>query len=472
MNTTHLAFILVLLVVLFTILTQRLLLSSDSSSLSSPASSSSTGHGKFEKLSRLIASRNESLQRAADSMKETSNKLWNKITDLSPSWTIADDNATVPVASTDTKYTDIFRNTSPDPPVVSAIPTNNIVVVDRTSEMSTLSPVATIPAKEFVAVPAAVSETKVFNPVAPPTPTVIEDVEIPLDLIPPVIPEGLRKKQRPGKKAPGGTPAPKQRPKQPPKPPNLMHHNYENVTHPKESPRAGTSIADEHQLSILKCPQQSNCIIPQLQLKIKLKIYLCKHTVSAGVRYYFLTREGLLLHPNVELVSNFTQADFVIYVPGSAPWFKTECNGTDLIPKLIVLDEFDGHTAFAPPGTPKELKAIYGPKMMWYFMYFKRSFVARRDGKFLRYPFLEMPDMYPMTYSIAEAYTQNHFNFVREIDILCTLRGSAQMTTRQRVQDWIKEYSTNRSNINVITKEVIAVRYLKLSIVSPSRACR
>ena len=69
-------------------------------------------------------------------------------------------------------------------------------------------------------------------------------------------------------------------------------------------------------------------------------------------------------------------------------------------------------------------------------MYYKRSFVKRKHGKFLSYPHFVLPQVYPMTYALAEAYTMTHqFNFQREIEILCTLRGSKQMSTRLRVND-------------------------------------
>lgn len=226
--------------------------------------------------------------------------------------------------------------------------------------------------------------------------------------------------------------------------------------HPPYSPRPGTDISESQQLAVLKCHNQSRCIVPELQLKIVLRVYLCKHPTKQGVRFYFLAREGFLLHPNVILVdeSEMDTADFIVYLPGSSPWHLTECTNMTHMKKLIVLDEFDGFTLFHPRSTIEEMKAVYGPKMVWYFMYFKRSFVARIDGKFLRYPHLETPDVYPMTYALAEAYLPNVFNFKREIEILCTLRGSSKMITRQRVQDWVTEYATNRSVANVITSQV------------------
>ena len=118
------------------------------------------------------------------------------------------------------------------------------------------------------------------------------------------------------------------------------------------------------------------------------------------------------------------------------------------------MDEFDGHNLFYPFKTKEEVIEVYGPERVWYYMYFKRSFVARRDGKFMGHPHLNRPDVYPMTYAIAEAYIQTKFNFVREIEVLCTLRGSARMSTRQRVQTWIAEYSEDRKLRNAVTSQV------------------
>jgi len=121
-----------------------------------------------------------------------------------------------------------------------------------------------------------------------------------------------------------------------------------------------------------------------------------------------------------------------------------------------VLDEFDGGTLYWPPYPPVELTEMYGPTHIWYFMYFKRSFVRREDGRFIGYPSIDTyPDVYPLTYSIAEAYVQPHsFNVQREIDILCTLRGSKLMTTRQRVSDWVALYGQTRNVQNIVTKQL------------------
>ena len=250
--------------------------------------------------------------------------------------------------------------------------------------------------------------------------------------------------------------------------------------HPQISPRPGTDISENNRNEILKCPNQSKCIIPELQLQPKLKIYLCKHPVRQGVRFYFLTREGLLLHPNVELVSynSINTADFIVYLPGSAPWHRTECNSTNLADKLIVLDEFDGHQAFAPTGDRKILQKNYDKSNVralgqWYYMMFKRSYVVRKRGHFKYFPHLDKPDMYPMTYSLAEAYLRGPFSFAkdRKWEIVCTLRGSRQQPARLRVQDWLKEYVENRKipedkvvtgQINRASRTTVSKQYFEL----------
>lgn len=229
-----------------------------------------------------------------------------------------------------------------------------------------------------------------------------------------------------------------------------------NAYHPQISPRVGSNISESHQLSLLLCPNQSKCIVPELQLEIKVKVYFCRHPVRQGVRFYFLMREGLLLHPNVELVeeADMYTADYVIYLPGSAPWHKTECTNISLASKMIVMDEFDGHTLFSPRKSKEELIEAYGEQMRWYFLYFKRSFVSRKNGKFVRYPHFSIPDVYPMTYALAEAYLQHEFNFNRGIEILCTLRGSPAMSTRLRVQEWVAEYGASREVKNIISAQL------------------
>ena len=227
--------------------------------------------------------------------------------------------------------------------------------------------------------------------------------------------------------------------------------------HPFESPRLGSDISLQHQTSLLLCPNQSKCIVPELQLRKKYKVYLCSSPGRQGVRFYYLARDGLLLHPNVELLTHdsISQADYIVYLPGSTAWHLTECKDPSYGPRLIVLDEYDGHNLNSPTMNSTEYVKAYG-KMdaPWYFMYFKRSFVRRSDGIFQGYPHLNKPDTYPMTYAVAEGYISLLFNHWREIEVSCTLRGSKQMTTRQRVVDWVAEYGSTRKVEKIIAKEV------------------
>lgn len=233
----------------------------------------------------------------------------------------------------------------------------------------------------------------------------------------------------------------------------LERESYEKLDF---SPRNGTDISPRHQEMLLHCINQSKCITPELQLQAHLKVYFCRRPVRFGIRFYFLVREGLLLHPNVELLEekDIDSADVIVYLPGSAPWHKTECANASYASRLIVMDEFDGHSMFLPYESNPEGKKIYGESLEWYFMYFKRSFVTRRDGIFLQYPHFDKKDLFPLTYSVAEAYIPHEWNSKREIEILCTLRGSLKMTTRLRVQEWVSEYVHNHSITNAVTSEV------------------
>eukprot|EP00981_Chlorochromonas_danica_P006550 scaffold1431_cov167-Ochromonas_danica.AAC.10 len=234
------------------------------------------------------------------------------------------------------------------------------------------------------------------------------------------------------------------------------------------SPSLGSMVTPENMMSLLMCPNQSKCIVPQLQLQKKVKVYYCRHPTRHGVRFYYLVREGLLLHPNVELIAegDIHQADYVVYLPGSTPWHLTECNKTEYAPKLIVLDEFDGVVPlFLPTKTMNEYILRYGSQHTpWFDVYFKRSFVRRSDGGFVGFPHLSRPHVFPLTYSLAEAYLPHRFNFQREIDILCTLRGHKQMQTRLRVQEWVAAYGQSRNLSNVISGQVTGASRTTVSV--------
>ena len=277
------------------------------------------------------------------------------------------------------------------------------------------------------------------------------------------------------------------------------------VTHSHQySPRNGSRI-DSSSLSkkelneLLACADQPNCIIPALQLQRKINIYLCKKPKEGGgVRFYFLIKQGLLHHPNVILQekldsSTLSDIDYIFFLPGSSSWEMSECGsfvdssskkrvypfvGPSISKrKMIVVEEFDGlEPLFSPYGTGREMREEYGPTMVYYLTYFKRSFVDRADGVFIDYPLInhkqlpQHPDVFPITYSIADDYISKSFNAHnhREIDILCTLRGSrnasSPMSTRIRVQEWTSEYVKTRKLTHAITEPVSCYR-LELLII-------
>lgn len=245
-----------------------------------------------------------------------------------------------------------------------------------------------------------------------------------------------------------------------------------DLAHPKQSPRDGSDISDDSKrMELINCPHQSNCIVPALQLQPKLNVYLCKPPKrGGGVRFMYLVREGLMTHPNVHFMKalDTDKADYLVYLPGSGPWHKTECNETVAVgkSKLIVLDEFDGPSPlYEPYHKQQDMQMHYGSSKRWYNMYFKRSFVYRHDGLFTKYPhFKPDSDVYPLTYPLAEAYVRPSFNIVREIDILCTLRGSKSMSTRQRVQEWVTEYVDVNKVANAITKSVSNLRNYRMLV--------
>ena len=107
------------------------------------------------------------------------------------------------------------------------------------------------------------------------------------------------------------------------------------------------------------------------------------------------------------------------------------------------MDEFDGHSNFAPFKNKEERRKHYpvvDDHVIWKFLFFKRSYVKRHDGTFQGFPHLRKPDVYPMTYSIMESYIRSPISIKREIGILCTLRGSKAMSTRLRVQNSVQKY--------------------------------
>jgi hypothetical protein len=101
------------------------------------------------------------------------------------------------------------------------------------------------------------------------------------------------------------------------------------------SPNEGTDVVSKP-AKIVNCDKQTHCIAPALQLEKTFNVYYCKR-VSHGVRFYYLVREGLTLHPRINLVESPEEAEVVVYLPESANWAKSECNNPAYYSKV-------GHT--------------------------------------------------------------------------------------------------------------------------------
>ena len=154
---------------------------------------------------------------------------------------------------------------------------------------------------------------------------------------------------------------------------------------PIRSPSNGTDIIS-HPISLIKCQNQTRCIKPELQLERTYNVYYCKR-VSYGIRFYFLVREGLLLHPNLQMVETPEQADIVLYLPESAAWHKSECNNPNFANKLVVMDgQFNAGVSCVIICLHIGVLESDGPTTLdvgrpnWNIVYFKRSFVRRHDG--------------------------------------------------------------------------------------------
>lgn len=227
----------------------------------------------------------------------------------------------------------------------------------------------------------------------------------------------------------------------------LQRQTNVNIMNVLQSPSEGTDIL-HHPGHLLSIFNQSLAIKPRLELSKTFKVYFCKH-LGNGVRMFYLTREGLLLHPRITFVSTPEEADVIFYLPVSANWDRTECNKPEYKSKTVVVDEGDGAQLFEPKGN----------KNVQWLLYFKRSYVHRNNGLFNGYMnYLSNLEVLPMTYTIADAYirlTYNPFS-VRDLDIVCTLRGSNHDPVRLRIRQWIEEYVKARGIKNAVAGEVNA----------------
>lgn len=200
------------------------------------------------------------------------------------------------------------------------------------------------------------------------------------------------------------------------------------------------------------CQNQTMCYPSILQLEKVYKVYNCKH-LGFGVRFYFLVREGLLLHPKIQLVDDPHEADYIIYLPESSKWDQSECNNPLLLPKLVILDESDSSEVYRPPA-----KGDLSP-----FLTFKRSYVKRQNGVFKGYmKYLLNMNILPMTYPVAEAYIKPKAIPIpqRALEIVCTLRGGGYDPTRKRVREFVEEYGKTREIVNIIAGMLISFHSL------------
>lgn len=243
----------------------------------------------------------------------------------------------------------------------------------------------------------------------------------------------------------------------------LLAVRLTNVDGAFSSPSNGTDLS--HPISLLKCKNQTRCIEPYLQLRREYKVYLCKK-VAYGVRFYYLVNEGLLHHPNIVLVDDPDVADVIVLLPESSPWQKSECSRMGYRKKTVILDETDGPNLLELP------QQLHGGVRDW-LLYFKRSFVRRRNGEFMGYmPYLlKHSGVLPMTYTIVDAYVRPTYKFLKERDmeIVTTLRGHAHDPTRLRIRNWVEEYCKSRriisrcivGQVNQASRTVVSGGYLE-----------
>jgi hypothetical protein len=213
----------------------------------------------------------------------------------------------------------------------------------------------------------------------------------------------------------------------------------------QQIPSISQDEEDQQLLQLQQCVNQTRCIQPHLLLSQQYKVYLCRH-LQHGIRFHFLVREGLLLHPKIRLVTQIDQAEIIIYLPESSPWSKSECSSHQYRSKLIVLDESDSSNLFSAPSSTSSNTNNNIPQETGFLLYFKRSYVHRENGQFLSYmPYLtQHSDVLPMYYPVATAYLRHKLEPLqsRKYELLCSLRSD---NTRSRVRSWLTEYTRLRN---------------------------
>jgi len=121
--------------------------------------------------------------------------------------------------------------------------------------------------------------------------------------------------------------------------------------------------------------------------------------------------------------------NYIIFIPNSSPWQKSEHNDPKYAPKLIVLDEFDGALNFAPFCQQRQKHYPLDPHTkapLWEYICFSNGvmFVVKMVYFFALHHHIQKRDVYPMVYSIASGILQHlaDLSMDREEEIACTLR--------------------------------------------------
>jgi len=102
----------------------------------------------------------------------------------------------------------------------------------------------------------------------------------------------------------------------------------------------------------------------------------------------------------------------------------------------VVLDEGDYPQLFEPDDAA-------GP----FLLYFKRSYVRRSNGVFQGFMnYVRSLEVLPMSYTLMEAYVRPSLlpDSQRDLQLLCSLRGSSHDPVRLRVRQWVEEYAVAR----------------------------
>lgn len=187
------------------------------------------------------------------------------------------------------------------------------------------------------------------------------------------------------------------------------------------------------------------CVSPELQFKTKSKVHWIPADPSKpGWRFHLLVEDGFARHPAIEPLLTPDGADFVLYLPVSTRTPPAFIEHQKEARQLIVLDEGDGAGFF-----PRVKESDY-------LAYFKRSWVAKRDGAYTGQGRRYSRHYYPLAYSIADSYfdAAKMGKVLRSIDILCSNRPHERQPTRSRIVSWIHSYLEKNPSTKGIAGDV------------------